>query len=170
VSRCRPMRGWTQRVRRGKNALCPIAQYPHAVRSEDCRAFAGRERLPTDLCRALGGVQTRLSALRDPLRRWACGQDARVRPSRPEGLYRVSLSTWWPREASGLHELQVVSVLTMRQSLCRQLGRSGQQETAGGGDLSSHCPHRARGVKDHLLSERPSVAESLHAMWGALSG
>src|SRR4051794_25318175 len=51
------MRGWTELVRRGTKAASHTSQYPNSVRPHDCSTLAGLERLPTDLCRALGGFK-----------------------------------------------------------------------------------------------------------------
>src|SRR5712691_10746719 len=59
--------GWTERVKCGKNASPQKLQYPNSVRPDDCSTRAGLERLPTDLCRALGGVQGVTSSLQSTL-------------------------------------------------------------------------------------------------------
>src|SRR3989441_8412783 len=59
--------GWTERVKCGKNAAPQKLQYPNSVRPDDCSTRSGLERLPTDLCRALGGVQGVTSSLQSTL-------------------------------------------------------------------------------------------------------
>src|SRR6266702_1867305 len=70
--------GWTERVKHGKNVAPQTCQHLNSVRPDDCSTLWGLERLPADLCRALGRVYTRPSALPDVLLRWPGGQDARV--------------------------------------------------------------------------------------------
>ena len=43
------------------------SQPPHSVDSDACSTVRGLERLSADLCRSLGGVSRRPSALSDPL-------------------------------------------------------------------------------------------------------
>src|SRR5215831_20113006 len=51
----------------GRTALSHTTQHSEAMRPDDCRSLAGLEHLPTNLCRTLGRVQMRLSALPDAL-------------------------------------------------------------------------------------------------------
>ena len=92
--------GWTERVKRGKNAAPQTCQHLNSVRPDDCSTLWGLERLPADLCRALGRVYTRPSALPDVLLRWPGGQDARVRQPGKDGGAPRQLTSY--RHTSGL--------------------------------------------------------------------
>ena len=59
--------GWTKRVKRGTTASPSQSYHPHSVRPDDGSTLAGLECLQADLCRALGRVSTRPSALPDRL-------------------------------------------------------------------------------------------------------
>src|SRR6266704_3631255 len=83
--------GWTKRVNRGTTAAPSQSYHPNSVRPDDCSPLAGLECLQADLCRALGRVSTRPSALSDLLLRWPGGQDAWVWQSRADGVH-LSLS------------------------------------------------------------------------------
>src|SRR5215510_4484478 len=117
---------WTERRRRGTTTTPQQSQPPHSVDSDACSTLRGLERLSADLCRSLGGVSARPSALSDPLLRWSGGADARVWQSGKDRGPRVSLSALRPGQASGGHELYIVLVLTVCQGLCRHLGQPGE--------------------------------------------
>src|SRR5216683_3545374 len=119
--------GWTTRLKRGTTAALSQSYPPHSVRPDDCSTLAGLECLQADLCRSLGGVSTRPSAVSDPVLRWSSGQDARLWQPRDDGLRRIPLLALWPGEASGGDELYIIPVLALRQSLCGQLGQPGEQ-------------------------------------------
>ena len=59
--------GWTEWVKCGKTAAPQTCQHLNSVPPDDGRALWGLERLQADLCRALGRVYTRPSALPDVL-------------------------------------------------------------------------------------------------------
>ena len=59
--------GWTEPVKRDKTATPQPYQHPNSVRPDDGTTLWGLERLQADLCRALGRVYTRPSALPDVL-------------------------------------------------------------------------------------------------------
>ena len=92
--------GWTERVKRGKTAAPQQDQHPNSVRPDDGTTRWGLERLQADLCRALGRVYTRPSALPDVLLRWPCGQDARVWQPGEDGRAPRQLTSY--RHTSGL--------------------------------------------------------------------
>src|SRR5882672_1118613 len=83
--------GWTERMRRGRTAASPLYHDLNSVRPYACSALTGLERLQADLCRPLGAVSTRPSALPDGVLRWPGGQDACVRQPRDNGVH-LSLS------------------------------------------------------------------------------
>ena len=58
---------WTERRRRGTTTVPQQSQPPHAVDADACSTLRGLERLSADLCRSLGGVSARPSAVSDPL-------------------------------------------------------------------------------------------------------
>src|SRR2546428_10179583 len=103
--------GWTARRKRGRTAASPLYHDLNSVRPYACSALAGLERLQADLCRPLGAVSTRPSALPDGVLRWPGGQDAGVWQSREDGLRRIPLLALWPGEASGGDELYIILVL-----------------------------------------------------------
>src|SRR6266705_1878077 len=99
---------WTERRRRGTTTAPQPSQPPHSVDSDACSTLRGLERLSADLCRSLGGVSARPSALSDPLLQRSGGQDARLWQSGKDRVHRVSLSALRPGQASGGHELSIV--------------------------------------------------------------
>jgi len=117
VPRYKPMRGWTKRVTRGTTAAPHTYQHPHSGRRDGGRTVSGLECLPADLCRALGRVSTRPSAVSDLLLRWPSGQDAGVWQPGQDGLCRVPLPAVWPGHPSGGNELQIVVVLDVMLSM-----------------------------------------------------
>src|SRR5215813_3747783 len=98
--------------------------------ADDCSSRAGLEHLQTDLCRALGRVHPCPPSLQDALLCWPRGQDARMRGSGPDGVYRVSVSPVWGGHPSHRHELQIFTVFTLRQSLRGYLGQPGESHAA----------------------------------------
>jgi len=72
--------------------------------------------------------------------------------------------------ASRRHELQIVPVLTLRQSLCGSLGESGEPDAPCGRDLSPYCADDARDVTQDVLSASHSRVESVHALWSQVFG
>src|SRR5262249_11052047 len=56
MPRCRPMRGWTERMRGGTKVAPQTSYYLNSARPDACSTLTGLERLQTDLCRALGRV------------------------------------------------------------------------------------------------------------------
>src|SRR5712691_9985845 len=102
---------WTERMRRGRTAASPLCHDFNSVRLYACSALAGLERLPADLCRPLGAVSTRPSALPDGVLRWPGGQDACVRQPRENGVHRVPLLAVWSGQAPGGDALSILIVL-----------------------------------------------------------
>src|SRR5229473_1376302 len=92
--------GWTTRLKRGTTAALSQSYPPHSVRPDDCSTLAGLECLQADLCRSLGGVSTRPSAVSDPVLRWSSGQDARLWQPREDGRAPRQLTSY--RHTSGL--------------------------------------------------------------------
>lgn len=119
---------WTERMRRGRTAVSPLCHDFNSVRLYACSALAGLERLPADLCRPLGAVSTRPSALPDGVLRWPGGQEACVRQPRENGVHRVPLLAVWSGQARGGDELSILVVLTVCQSLRRSLGHPGEHD------------------------------------------
>src|SRR5437588_1720645 len=57
--------GWTKQVNRGTTASPRTYEHPNSVRPDDCSTLSGLEYLQADLCRSLGAVSTRSSAISD---------------------------------------------------------------------------------------------------------
>src|SRR5712692_11398246 len=103
-------------MKRGKTAS-PSTDHPlNSVQLDDDTTLWGLECLPAGLCRSLGRVSTRPSALSDLLLRWPGGQDAGVWQSGKDGVRRIPLPAVWPRHPSGGDELSILVVLAVRQS------------------------------------------------------
>src|SRR5207249_3744140 len=115
-------------LNRGTTASPSQSYHPHSVRRDGGRTLAGLECLQADLCRSLGGVSTRPSALSDILLRWPGGQDARVWQPGQDGVPRIPLLALRPGDPSGGDELQIVVMLAVCQSLRGQLGQPGQHD------------------------------------------
>src|SRR5712691_2043825 len=162
--------GWTKRGNRGTTAAPQQSYHPNSVRPDDCSTPAGLECLQADLCRSLGRVSTRPSALSDVVLRWPGGQDARVWESRADGVHRIPLPAVWTGQAPSGDELSIVLVFALRQSLRGQLGQPGEQGPPRGGDLSAHHPDGPGDVPHDLLPERYGFVERVHALRGAVSG
>src|SRR5437879_9025796 len=58
---------WTTRLQRGTTTAPPQLYHPNSVQSDDGSPLTGLECLQADLCRALGPLSTRPSALPDSL-------------------------------------------------------------------------------------------------------
>src|SRR5438128_254594 len=82
-------------MKRGKTASPSTDHPPNSVQPDDDTTLWGLECLPADLCRALGRVSTRPSALSDLLLRWPGGQDAGVWQSGKDGVRRIPLPAVW---------------------------------------------------------------------------
>src|SRR5437870_11800494 len=95
-------------MKRGTTAAPSTAHPPNSVHPDDATTLWGLECLPADLCRALGCVSTRPSAVSDLLLRWPRGQDAGVWQSGQDGLCRVPLPAVWPGHPSVGNELHIV--------------------------------------------------------------
>src|SRR5712691_12259163 len=87
-------------MKRGKTASPQQDQHPNSVRPDDGPTLGGLEHLQADLCRSLGAVSTRPSALPDVLLRWPGGQDARVWQPGKDGRAPRQLTSY--RHTSGL--------------------------------------------------------------------
>src|SRR5713101_409431 len=123
-------------MKRGKTAS-PSTEHPlNSVQLDDDTTLWGLECLPAGLCRALGRVSTRPSALSDVVLRWPGGQDARGWESREDGGHRIPLPSGWTGHAPGGDALSIVLVLALRQSLRGPLGQPGEQGPPRGRDLS----------------------------------
>src|SRR5215468_12099178 len=162
--------GWTTRMKCGTTAAPQHADHPHSVRSDAGSTLAGLECLQADLCRPLGAVSTRPSALSNGVLRGSGGEDARLWQSRDDGLCRVPLLALWPGQAPGGDELQIISVLAVRQSLRRQLGQPSKQGPPRGRDLSAHHPDGPGDVPHDFLPECRGRVERADALWGAVPG
>src|SRR5262245_28242100 len=121
-----------------------------------------------DLCRSLGGVSARPSALSDPLLRWSGGADARVWQSGKDRGPRVSLSALRPGQASGGHELYIVLVLTVCQGLCRHLGQPGEPGSPRGRDVSAYHPDDPSDVPHDFLPACRCHVERVYPLRGAM--
>ena len=137
---------WTEWRRRGTTTAPQQSQPPHSVDSDACSILRGLERLSADLCRSLGAVSARSSALSDPLLQWSGGQDARLWQPREDRVHIIPLSALWSGEARGGDELQILLVLAMRQSRRGQLGQPGQQGPPRRRHLSAYHPDGASHV------------------------
>src|SRR6266536_2020673 len=100
VARVQADAGWTKRMKRGTTAAPSTAHPPNSVHPDDATTLWGLECLPADLCRALGGVSTRPSAVSDRLLRWPSGQDAGVWQPGQDGRAPRQLTSY--RHTSGL--------------------------------------------------------------------
>src|SRR6266567_7915122 len=170
VARVQADAGWTKRMKRGTTAAPSTAHPPNSVHPDDATTLWGLECLPADLCRALGRVSTRPSALSNVVLRRPGGQDAGVWQPGQDGLCRVPLPAVWPGHPSGGNELQIVVVLAVCQSLRGHLGEPGEHGPARGCDLSAPHPHGPGDVSHDLLPERRGVGERVDAMRGAVPG
>src|SRR5712691_2548245 len=113
---------WTERRRRGTTTAPQQSQPPHSVDSDACSTLRGLERISVDLCRSLGGVSARPSAVSDPLLPWAGGQDARLWQSREDRVHGIPRSALGSGEARGGDERHILLVLALRQSRRGQRG------------------------------------------------
>src|SRR5499427_1264236 len=162
--------GWTKRRKRDTTASSPTDHHLHSVEPDDDPPLWGLECLPADLCRALGHVCPRPSALPDALLRGPGSEDAGVWHPGADGLCRIPLPAVWPGHPSRGDELQIGAVLTLCQSPCRQLGEPGEPGPACGGDLSAYHPDSPGDVPHALLPERGGRVKRVHALWGAMPG
>src|SRR2546428_8992500 len=149
---------WTERRRRGTTTAPQQSQPPHSVASDACSTFGGLERLSADLCRSLGGVSARPSAVSDPLLPWSSGQDARLWQPREDRVQGIPLSALWSGEARGGDALQILLVLALRQSRRGHLGEPGQQG-----------PPRRRHLAASAKYEAKYITSGTHR-WGVLDG
>src|SRR4029453_17793085 len=94
--------GGTKRGKRGTNPLLSQSYSPPPVETDYGSTPPGLEHLQADLCRPLGAVSTRPSALPDGVLRGSGGEDARLWQSRDDGLCRVPLPALWPGQAPGV--------------------------------------------------------------------
>ena len=169
-SRVQAEQGWTTRLKHDTTASLQQADAPNSVRADAGTTLWGLECLPADLCRSLGHVCPRPSALPDALLRGLGGQDAGVWQPGTDGLCRIPLPAVWPRHPSGGDELQILVVLAVRQSLRGQLGQPGEQGPPRGRDVSAYHPDGPRDVPHDFLPERGDRVERIHALWGAMPG
>src|SRR3989442_15604749 len=88
-------------MKRGTTAAPSTYHPPNSVQPDDGTTLWGLECLPADLCRALGCVSTRPSAVSDLLLRWPSSQDAGVWQPGQDGLCRVPLPAVWPGHPTG---------------------------------------------------------------------
>jgi hypothetical protein len=165
-----PVNRWTERMRRGTTAAPQTCNSLNSVCPDACRTLAGLERLQADLCRALGRVHPRPSALPDSLLQWPRGQDARVWQPGQDGRCCVPLPALWPRHAPGVDALEIVVVFAVCQSLCGQLGEPGEPSAPRGSDLSPHSPDSPSHVPHDFLPKRCGVVERLDALWRPVHG
>src|SRR3954464_9106474 len=103
---CKQLSPWLRRSgQRGGAVVQPRHRHhpipPHSVDADAYSTLPALECLSADLCRSLGGVSVRPSALSDPLLRRSGAEDARVWQSGKERVHRVSLSALRPGHASG---------------------------------------------------------------------
>src|SRR3989442_5472050 len=87
-------------MKRGKTASPSTSHPPNSVQPDDDPPLWGLECLPADLCRALGRVCPRPSALPDALLRGPGGEDARVWQPGTDGRAPRQLTSY--RHTSGL--------------------------------------------------------------------
>src|SRR2546426_23184 len=97
-------------MKRGTTAAPSTAHPPNSVHPDDATTLWGLECLPADLCRALGRVSTRPSAVSDLLLRWPSGQDAGVWKPGQEGLCRERRPAGGPGPPWGGNARKIVVV------------------------------------------------------------
>src|SRR6266568_3228115 len=84
-ARVQAEKGWTTRMKHDTTASPQQSDDPNSVRSDAGTTLRGLEYLQADLCRSLGGLSTRPSALPAVLLRGAGSQDARLWQPREDG-------------------------------------------------------------------------------------
>src|SRR5712691_1112807 len=157
-------------MKRGTTASPSTYHPPNSVQPDDDTTLWGLECLPADLCRSLGRVSMRPSALSDLLLRWPGGQDARVWQPGQDGVHRIPLLAVWTEQASGVDELQIVVVFAVCQSLRRHLGQPGEPDAPRGRDLSPYHPDSPGHVPYDLLSQCRGLVKCVDALRGPVPG
>src|SRR5207245_8279951 len=99
-------------MKRGTTAAPSTYHPPNSVQPDDGTTLWGLECLPADLCRALGRVSTRPSAVSDLLLRWPGGQDACVWQSGKDGVRRILLAAVWDGDHSCVDALDILVALS----------------------------------------------------------